>query len=76
MKRLLYNTSSLDIMELCQKLAKEQLALVSVELASPTFLKSVTNRRVSFIDRVSTLGKLLKITLLRHNILSRFFSDF
>ena len=54
---ILYNeTSTSDEMAFCEKIVREQLAFVSVELASKTFLRSVTNQRIKFLGQLSSLG--------------------
>ncbi len=58
----LYNeTLTQDDMEFCEKIVKEQLSFVSVELASKTFLRSVTNQRINFLGQLSSLGNIVEI---------------
>ncbi len=56
---LLYNETfdaEEDYFNHCRKLLKEQISIVSVELASKTFLRSITDKRISFLGQLSSLG--------------------
>ncbi len=46
----------IDNVTLCSKLIKEQISFVSVELASKTFMRSITDQQINFLGQLSSLG--------------------
>ncbi len=53
---MLYNETMPEDIEFCSKIVREQLSFVSVELASNTFMKSITSQRINFLGQLSSLG--------------------
>ncbi len=50
---LMFDDVNLD---LCSRIVTEQLAFVSVELASKTLTRSISNQRINFLGQLSSLG--------------------
>ncbi len=53
---LMFNETVLPENDFCAKILNEQIAFVSVELASASFMRSITDERTNFLGQLSSLG--------------------